>query len=89
MVACNSNKFEEIVKAKLSDPESAVFKDEETSPTGKCFKGLVNSKNRFGGYVGFHIFAANISGQVEISNGENSNDISVHERYLAKECWEK
>lgn len=43
----------EAVKAELTDPDSAQFRNEEESAKGSVTCGEVNSRNRMGGYVGF------------------------------------
>jgi hypothetical protein len=46
------SKPHELITARLKDPESARFKDDKYFANDNAC-GLVNSKNSFGGYVGF------------------------------------
>lgn len=46
----------EMVRQSLNDPESARFENVTFNPTTKFGCGLVNAKNRMGGYVGFTSF---------------------------------
>nr|WP_147247326.1 hypothetical protein [Brenneria salicis]NMN90981.1 hypothetical protein [Brenneria salicis ATCC 15712 = DSM 30166] len=54
--------IQESVKAKLKDPDSAIFRlppvNENGAPDSYC--GLVNAKNSYGGYTGFTPFAATL-----------------------------
>lgn len=45
------NKIKELIKNDLLDPESAIFKFQRQNDSN-TYCGTVNSKNRFGGYVG-------------------------------------
>lgn len=51
--ACDGQ-AERLVRAQLIDPESAEFSEVTTKGNVTC--GLVNSKNRMGGYTGRHLF---------------------------------
>ncbi|WP_227340126.1 hypothetical protein [Sphingopyxis sp. P8] len=63
---------EEIVRATLTDPESAQFENvarSERNPDVVC--GHVNSKNRFGGYVGNKRFYVTLSSrEAQLDPGE-------------------
>jgi hypothetical protein len=52
-VACD-NAVESAVRARLIDPQSALFSEVETHGETTC--GFVNSKNSLGGYVGPQAF---------------------------------
>jgi len=58
--------IEDAVKEKLIDPDSAKFKF-PTYKGGLFYCGLVNSKNRYGGYAGFSVF------QVAAMSGESGS----------------
>ncbi|MCA0405307.1 MAG: hypothetical protein LCH39_04055 [Proteobacteria bacterium] len=54
-----TEKAKDLVSRSLKDPSSAQFRDVYLMPKpkgGKCVCGWVNSKNSFGGYVGFRRF---------------------------------
>lgn len=53
VVACD-NAVESAVRARLIDPQSALFSEVETHGETTC--GFVNSKNSLGGYVGPQAF---------------------------------
>jgi len=59
--AATDNSFqmevEQKVRNELRDPESAQFKDHYLYPANDVACGSVNSKNGFGGYIGFHYYA--------------------------------
>jgi hypothetical protein len=56
----------EYVKEHLNDPDSSVFKRDRVAPGG-TYCGEVNSKNTFGGYVGFQRVIARLG--LENSDG--------------------
>lgn len=67
------NKIKELVKNDLLDPESAIFKFQSKNDSNiHC--GTVNSKNRFGGYVGDTRFIYTGSGYV-MDNYQPSDDL--------------
>jgi hypothetical protein len=47
-----------LIKAHLSDPDSAEFKNLAPGLLPNSIRGSVNSKNKFGGYVGYKHFVA-------------------------------
>lgn len=56
-------KQRQIVKSKLNDPESAVFRDDRQSSNPQSTNvwcGEVNARNRMGGMVGFTRYIAEI-----------------------------
>lgn len=59
-----SHQAESVVKAHLSDPESAQFRNKD----GMC--GEVNSKNKLGGYTGFQRY---ISAGKTVAFDDNSD----------------
>lgn len=63
LVGC-SNNVEKAVKQQLKDPDSAQFQNVK----GYC--GEVNSKNSYGGYVGFKRYIS-IDGEVLLEDSEN------------------
>ena len=67
-----SSEVKTAVKDQLVDPESAIFSDIETKDGVTC--GVVNSKNRFGGYVGQRAFIYK-GGQVFFQDTEDFNNI--------------
>jgi hypothetical protein len=73
-LACSGcrNTVETAVKDQLIDPESAIFSDIETKAGVTC--GVVNSKNRFGGYVGQRVFIYK-DGSVFFQDTEDFNKI--------------
>ena len=52
----------EAVKDRLKDPDSAKFKSEKINGTTVC--GEVNSKNSYGGYIGFKRYIVRNDGGV-------------------------
>lgn len=56
-------KAKEAIKNQLKDPDSAKFRNVRVSNfnDGQILCGEVNSKNSYGGYVGYRIFAAGIT----------------------------
>lgn len=63
-------KAHEAIKQALFDPDAAQFRNEETSSSGDVC-GEVNSKNRFGAYVGFSRYVyTGSSGLVGVSEGD-------------------
>lgn len=56
-----NEKIKAIVRAKLSDPGSAIFQKIAKTKAGD-YCGEVNAKNQFGGYVGFKRFLVYDSG---------------------------
>lgn len=56
----NFEKIRQAIKQKLTDPDSAKFKNMRLFNAGQKSElvcGEINSKNRFGGYTGFQPFA--------------------------------
>lgn len=54
---CQDNRIEDAVRDELVDGESARFRDiVKCSNDGGMHNGLVNSKNRYGGYAGNVVF---------------------------------
>jgi hypothetical protein len=50
----DESKHKEIVKTRLNDPDSALFRDVKQSRRDKeVWCGELNAKNRMGGYVGY------------------------------------
>ena len=64
----------------LFDPQSAEFRNEQTSNEGSVC-GEVNAKNRMGGYVGFsrYVYLANVKSAV-ITEGEPDFKEYYHDR---------
>ena len=50
VTGCSESRAEDAVKQELTDPDSAQFSNVNSKGDVVC--GLVNSKNRLGGYVG-------------------------------------
>jgi hypothetical protein len=76
LTACNSKVTEaqRRVAERLIDPDSAQFRN--VTVVGDSVCGEVNSKNRFGGYVGFQRFGYNSqSGRIAILGGGRISDI--------------
>jgi hypothetical protein len=57
--AAQEAKALEILQSQLFDPWSAQLRDVEHRPNDVVC-GRINAKNRYGGYVGFRIFAVNL-----------------------------
>lgn len=76
------NYVQDIVKKELSDPESAQFRNQ----SGFC--GELNSKNKFGGYVGFHKFVVINPQRVIIESEANLNN-GQFEKLWKKTCSAK
>lgn len=72
LLACSActNEVETAVKAKLNDPDSAQFSEISTKDGVTC--GLVNAKNKFGGYVGRRAFIY-AGGKVHFQDSEGFN----------------
>lgn len=66
---------EQVVRQGLNDPDSAKFSSErahESAKYGMTVCGLVNGKNLFGAYVGFHRFYYwDASHVVEVDQGDD------------------
>ena len=54
------NMIEASVREGLSDPDSATFKHNPYQISSSRYCGRVNAKNKFGGYVGYRLFAVKI-----------------------------
>jgi len=71
-------KAQRVIKSYLVDPDSANFKVEKvlSDNSGSIVCGEVNSKNRAGGYNGFHrfIWASYADGDKIAVSGENIQD---------------
>ena len=69
------------MRQKLNDPDSARFDDlfKVTTDTGEAVCGLVNSKNRMGGYVGNtgFIFEKSLNRATLLFSGANDPDYSA------------
>jgi hypothetical protein len=76
LTACGSTSAaEDAVRLLLKDPDSAQFRDVRACPgDADSFTGEVNSKNSFGGYVGFVQFYV-IKGQAYLSGQEDSDGL--------------
>lgn len=61
----------------LVDPDSAKFNDVNYFPKTGAGCGLVNAKNRMGGYRGFTEFVAEKSGNVTFAPSEASEDAPI------------
>ena len=59
-------KIAKLVKAVLTDPESAQFKNISLNKESGVTCGEVNAKNKMGGYIGFTKFLSLPSGQVQL-----------------------
>jgi hypothetical protein len=70
------------VRNELRDPESAQFKDHYLYPANDVACGSVNSKNGFGGYIGFHYYAY-ADGRVYFADGDTAGFSRV-----SKKCSE-
>lgn len=57
-----------LIAVKLKDPEAARFKDVEFNPETGVACGQVNTKNSFGGYVGYQDFI--VKGDFALTRGE-------------------
>ena len=73
LVGCTdeASKVTEDVQRVLLDPESAQFRDVQPCEQANAFRGQVNSKNAYGGYVGFREFIW-VDGAVAVSPGPTS-----------------
>lgn len=60
-----ASRIRSAVMARLTDPNSATFDDLQVDASGRYGCGLVNAKNRMGGYTGFRAFIGGIDGLVE------------------------
>lgn len=84
--ACGNKELQdvqEMVKAKLTDPESAQFRNVKAS-TEDYICGEVNSKNKFGGYVGFRSFAYDKENKQFIMEDEKGGDALYIKRVCAE-----
>lgn len=73
-----AEKSKESVKNKLKDPDSARFRNikDISLPDGVVFCGEVNSKNSYGGYVGFTWFVAGVNGANIFTTSNRHRDAS-------------
>jgi hypothetical protein len=67
----------------LVDPDSAKFNDVRYFPKTGAGCGLVNAKNRMGGYTGFTEFVAESSGKVTFAPRDALESAPVAERLEA------
>ena len=72
---------EAAVKSQLFDPSSAQFRNQK----GNC--GEVNSKNKFGGYVGFNRYVY-LSSDETVAIESDSND-SIWPSSIMDDLWKK
>jgi hypothetical protein len=61
-----------VLRSGLFDPESAQFQDVKHFSTTGATCGLVNAKNRMGGYVGFTRFVVRKDGEVLLDPTDDS-----------------
>jgi hypothetical protein len=73
---CADRDAKDAVRASLTDPESARFSRITLSQDGSVACGLVNSKNRMGGYAGDTSFMV-LDGQVWFAGQNESRDLAV------------
>lgn len=72
------------VKRGLKDPDSAKFQNLRIANynNGKVVCGEINTKNSYGGYVGYERFVAGISG-AEIFDKKSDEDQNINDAYNA------
>lgn len=76
--ACgNEGAAEKAVRNVLNDPNSAIFSDVKSGAEKGSVCGLVNAKNRMGGYVGATPFFYRSSGQVAILSAPTESDFRM------------
>lgn len=80
-------KGKDAVKARLKDPQSAEFKDVYFFRGGDNIPvtcGQVNTKNSFGGYVGFQYFISSGSSELTFLENEVDDFASVWNKFCTK-----
>ena len=78
LVACGNNgAAEKAVRNILNDPNSAIFSNMAAGAEKGSVCGLVNAKNRMGGYVGATPFFYRASGQVAILSAPSDSDFRM------------
>jgi hypothetical protein len=86
LAGCGKSRIEaahDLVKDGLSDPDSALFKDdrEYAQKDGKVVVcGRVNAKNRMGGYVGYRMYIVEDE-KALVMNEDNASDFAG--KYMA------
>lgn len=76
-----------VLRAKLNDPESAIFKDVyETRDGDVC--GEVNAKNLSGGYVGYKFFVVTKLGEVQIGGGVD-DPLNINNMEIMSDCLDR
>lgn len=68
-------KFQSKASDTFSDPKSTIFRNTKLLLSGNLFCGEVNSKNQYGGYIGFKRFAIKSDGDIIIINNIPNADI--------------
>lgn len=85
LTGCGKSRIEqahELVKEGLTDPTSAMFKDDAERPQkdgSVAVCGRVNAKNRMGGYVGYRMYIV-AEGRADVFGEDNASDFAG--RYL-------
>ena len=78
LVACGNNgAAEKAVRNILNDPNSAIFSNMSAGAEKGSVCGLVNAKNRMGGYVGATPFFYRANGQVAILSAPSDSDFRM------------
>lgn len=79
----------EAVKRDLKDPDSAKFRWNPNKLHGVAYCGFVNSRNSYGGYVGFSPFMVFFDKRRQIDNVEIADDPdAVMSEAVLKMCLE-
>ena len=81
LAGCGENRIKQaqkLVMDGLTDPASAMFKDDSERPQkdgSVAVCGQVNAKNRMGGYVGYRMYIV-ADGKAEIIGEDNARDFA-------------
>jgi hypothetical protein len=80
---------QESVRKKLKDPDSAKFQNTRITDYngGRVVCGEVNAKNIYGGYVGYNVFVAGISGAYLLETSGDYQEINdAHNAGIIAAC---
>lgn len=61
-----TEKIQSRIRDRFNDPASTQFRNTKLLSSSNVFCGEVNSKNAYGGYAGFKLFAVNSGGEIVI-----------------------
>lgn len=75
----------ELVRAELLDPESATFRYERVRGNTVC--GEFNARNKFGGYVGFAGYIADLERGTAFRERPGASELDQASNILFEQSW--